>query len=76
MPKQIQLAILASGNGTNAQQIAEYFSGNPDVNVNVIIYEPVFHEGQRFNPVAGIFPSSGTLFHSFNSCPVRTILSG
>lgn len=38
MPKQIQLAILASGNGTNAQQIAEYFSGNPDVNVNVIIY--------------------------------------
>jgi len=34
----IQLAILASGNGTNAQQISEYFSGRNDVNVNVIIY--------------------------------------
>lgn len=34
----IQLAILASGNGTNAQQISEFFSGRNDVNVNVIIY--------------------------------------
>lgn len=38
MPKTIQLAILASGNGTNAQQIAEYFADRTDVNVNVIIY--------------------------------------
>lgn len=38
MAKKIQLAIFASGNGTNAQQITEYFSGSPDVNVNVIIY--------------------------------------
>lgn len=38
MPKTIQLAILASGNGTNAQQIAEYFADRTDVNINVIIY--------------------------------------
>ncbi len=38
MSKAIQLAILASGNGTNAQQISEYFAGNPEVNVNVVIY--------------------------------------
>ncbi len=38
MPKTIQLAILASGNGTNAQQIAEYFADRTDVNVNVVIY--------------------------------------
>lgn len=38
MHKTTQLAILASGNGTNAQQITEYFTGNPDINVNVIIY--------------------------------------
>ena len=34
----IQLAILASGNGTNAQQISEYFANRNDINVNVIIY--------------------------------------
>ncbi len=34
----IQLAILASGNGTNAQQISEYFASRSDVNVNIIIY--------------------------------------
>ncbi len=38
MQKPVQLAIFASGNGTNAQQIAEYFSDNPKVNINVIIY--------------------------------------
>lgn len=38
MSKVIQLAILASGNGTNAQQISEYFADKPEVNVNVIIY--------------------------------------
>ena len=38
MSKTIQLAILASGNGTNAQQIAEYFADKPAVNINVIIY--------------------------------------
>lgn len=38
MTKKIQLAIFASGNGTNAQQITEYFSGSPDVNIKVIIY--------------------------------------
>jgi len=38
MSKSIQLAILASGNGTNAQQIAEHFADKPEVNVNVIIY--------------------------------------
>lgn len=34
----VRLAILASGNGTNAQQISEYFAGNPRVEINVIIY--------------------------------------
>ena len=38
MSKAIQLAILASGNGTNAQQISEYFADKSEVNVNVIIY--------------------------------------
>ena len=38
MSKVIQLAILASGNGTNAQQISEYFADKPEVNVNVVIY--------------------------------------
>lgn len=38
MSKPIEIAILASGNGTNAQQITEYFAGNDAVNVNVIIY--------------------------------------
>ena len=38
MSKTIQIAILASGNGTNAQQIAEYFAKEPEVNINVIIY--------------------------------------
>ena len=38
MNKTIQLAILASGNGTNAQQITEYFADNDAVNINVIIY--------------------------------------
>lgn len=33
-----KLAILASGNGTNAQQITEYFAGRSDVMVDVIIY--------------------------------------
>lgn len=36
--KTIQLAIFASGNGTNAQQITEYFANNDAVNINVIIY--------------------------------------
>ena len=31
MPKTKRLAILASGNGTNAQQISEYFSNRSDV---------------------------------------------
>lgn len=38
MSKPVEIAILASGNGTNAQQITEYFAGNDAVNVNVIIY--------------------------------------
>lgn len=38
MKKITQLAILASGNGTNAQQITEYFANNESVNINVIIY--------------------------------------
>jgi len=38
MSKPVQLAIMASGNGTNAQQISEYFAGSSDVEVNVIIY--------------------------------------
>lgn len=36
--KPIQLAILASGNGTNAQQISEYFANRSEVCVNVIVY--------------------------------------
>ena len=38
MPKTKRLAILASGNGTNAQQISEYFSNRSDVVVDIIIY--------------------------------------
>lgn len=34
----IRLAILASGNGTNAQRISEYFSGNAHISVDCIIY--------------------------------------
>ncbi|MCR4660354.1 MAG: phosphoribosylglycinamide formyltransferase [Bacteroidales bacterium] len=34
----IRLAVLGSGNGTNAQRIAEYFSGNPAVEVACIVY--------------------------------------
>jgi len=33
MDKTIQIAIFASGNGSNAQKIAEYFAGNSDVNI-------------------------------------------
>lgn len=36
--KQTRIAILASGNGTNAQQIAEYFADRDDVAVDSIIY--------------------------------------
>ena len=38
MEKPIRLAILGSGNGTNAQQISEYFAGRTDVEVACIIY--------------------------------------
>lgn len=38
MNKPIKLAILGSGNGTNAQQISEYFAGRDDVQVACIIY--------------------------------------
>lgn len=38
MNKPIKLAILGSGNGTNAQQISEYFAGRTDVVVACIIY--------------------------------------
>ena len=38
MEKPIRLAILGSGNGTNAQQISEYFAGRSDVQVACIIY--------------------------------------
>ena len=38
MDKPVRLAILGSGNGTNAQQISEYFAGRTDVEVCCIIY--------------------------------------
>ena len=38
MNTPIRLAILGSGNGTNAQQISEYFAGRTDVEVACIIY--------------------------------------
>ncbi|MBP5327233.1 MAG: phosphoribosylglycinamide formyltransferase [Bacteroidales bacterium] len=38
MPNTKRLAIFASGNGTNAQQITEYFSNRADVVVDIIIY--------------------------------------
>ena len=38
MDYPIRLAILGSGNGTNAQQISEYFAGRTDVQVACIIY--------------------------------------
>jgi phosphoribosylglycinamide formyltransferase-1 len=38
MNKMIKLAILASGNGTNAQRISEYFAKSDSVRVDCIIY--------------------------------------
>lgn len=38
MTKPINLAIFASGNGTNAQQISEYFAQRTDVKVRVVVY--------------------------------------
>ena len=38
MNNPTRLAILGSGNGTNAQQISEYFAGRTDVQVACIIY--------------------------------------
>ncbi len=38
MKHPVKLAILGSGNGTNAQQIGEYFAGRDDVEVACIIY--------------------------------------
>ena len=38
MEKPIRLAILGSGNGTNAQQISDYFAQREDVEVVCIIY--------------------------------------
>ena len=38
MNTPVRLAILGSGNGTNAQQISEYFAGRGDVEVACIIY--------------------------------------
>ena len=38
MDTTIRLAILGSGNGTNAQQISEYFASRNDVQVACIIY--------------------------------------
>lgn len=36
--KKIQLALFASGNGTNVQQITEYFADHPAVVVNTVVY--------------------------------------
>ena len=38
MKKNIQLAIFASGSGSNAQQITEYFANSEEVKVNCILY--------------------------------------
>lgn len=38
MQKKIRLAILGSGNGTNAQRICEYFASNENIEVACIIY--------------------------------------
>lgn len=38
MERPIRLAIFASGNGTNAQQISEHFAGRKDVEVACIVY--------------------------------------
>ena len=38
MDKPVRLAIFGSGNGTNAQQISEYFAGRTDVEVACILY--------------------------------------
>lgn len=38
MNNPIKIAILASGNGTNAQQISEYFANSADIQVNCILY--------------------------------------
>jgi len=33
----MNVAIFASGNGSNAQRIVEYFSGNPDIRISLIL---------------------------------------
>lgn len=38
MERPVRLAILGSGNGTNAQQISEYFANRKDVEVACIVY--------------------------------------
>lgn len=38
MKDPIRIAILGSGNGTNAQQISEYFAGRDDVEIACIVY--------------------------------------
>lgn len=35
--RPIQLAIFASGSGTNAQQLMEYFAGNPAIRVSLVV---------------------------------------
>lgn len=36
--KPIKLALFASGNGTNVQQITEYFANKPEVTVDCVVY--------------------------------------
>jgi phosphoribosylglycinamide formyltransferase-1 len=37
MKKKVNLAIFASGSGTNAQRISEYFDGHNDIHVSIIL---------------------------------------
>lgn len=38
MANKIEIAIFASGNGTNAQRIIEYFTQHPQIEINCVIY--------------------------------------
>ena len=38
MTSKIKIAIFASGNGTNAQRIIEYFTQHPQIEINCVIY--------------------------------------
>lgn len=55
----MNIAIFASGSGTNAQHIIEYFSGNPDISVAVVLSNKkeayVLQRAQKLNVPSFVF---------------------